>query len=215
MTDTINIASLREDYRKAALGRDDLDADPLAQFETWFAEAHRVELKEPNAMVLATCDGQGRPFTRTVLLKKLDKRGLVFFTNFESRKAAHMETNPHVSVLFLWLELERQVSINGRVERISTAESLRYFASRPLASRLGAWSSRQSSVIRSRSLLEGKLEEMKRKFADGKVPLPSFWGGYRILPGSFEFWQGRRSRLHDRFLYSKKDDTWEIERLQP
>lgn len=215
MSDPIDISSLRQEYRQAALGREDLEPDPLLQFENWFAQAHRAELKEPNAMVLATCDDRGRPFTRTVLLKKLDKRGLVFFTNFESRKAAHMEHNPHVSVLFLWLDLERQVSINGSVERISTAESLRYFASRPLASRLGAWTSKQSTVIRSRSLLEGKLEEMKRKFADGKVPLPSFWGGYRIVPESYEFWQGRRSRLHDRFLYSKNDGRWRIERLQP
>jgi pyridoxamine 5'-phosphate oxidase len=126
-----------------------------------------------------------------------------------------MAANPSVSLLFLWLDLERQVSINGKAERISTAESLAYFVSRPLGSRLGAWSSRQSSVIRSRALLEAKLHEMKTRFADGKVPLPSFWGGYRVIPESFEFWQGRQSRLHDRFLYSKSDTDWKLERLQP
>jgi pyridoxamine 5'-phosphate oxidase len=187
----------------------------MDQFKGWFAQAQAAQLREPNAMILATVDAHGQPFNRTVLLKKLDTRGLVFFTNFESRKARHLSENPRVSVLFLWLELERQVSINGTAERISAAESLSYFATRPLGSRLGAWTSQQSTVIKSRSLLEAKLEEMKRKFADGKIPLPSFWGGYRISPQSYEFWQGRQNRLHDRFLYSKSGDNWELERLQP
>lgn len=212
---SLDVTHLREEYRRKALDREHLQPDPLDQFKQWFAEAQSAGLKEPNAMVLATVDAAGQPWTRTVLLKKLDARGLVFFTNFESRKAAHMAANARVSACFLWLDLERQVSVNGVAERISTAESLAYFVSRPLGSRLGAWSSRQSSVIRSRSLLEAKLEEMKRKFADGEVPLPSFWGGYRIQPSSWEFWQGRQSRLHDRFLYSKNNDSWEIERLQP
>lgn len=211
----MEISHLREEYRREALNRETLNADPKHQFRAWFGQAQAAELREPNAMVLATVDSDGQPFNRTVLLKKLDERGLVFFTNFESRKARHMSENPKVSVLFLWLELERQVSINGTVEKISAAESLAYFATRPLGSRLGAWTSQQSTVIKSRSLLEGKLEEMKRKFADGKIPLPSFWGGYRIIPGSYEFWQGRRNRLHDRFLYSKHGKSWEIERLQP
>lgn len=212
---SLDVTHLREEYRRQALDREHLHADPLEQFKQWFAEAQNAQLKEPNAMVLATVDAAGQPWTRTVLLKKLDARGLVFFTNFESRKAQHMAGNPKVSACFLWLDLERQISVNGTVERVPTAESLAYFISRPLGSRLGAWSSQQSSVIRSRSLLEAKLEEVKRKFADGEVPLPSFWGGYRIKPQSWEFWQGRQSRLHDRFLYSKRNDTWEIERLQP
>ncbi len=210
----MDISRLREEYRKASLDEGDLRPDPLEQFRFWFDQALSAKLREPNAMVLATVDEHGQPWTRAVLLKRLDDRGLVFFSNFESRKARHMAANPRVSVLFLWLELERQVSINGTVQRVPTAESLAYFVTRPLGSRLGAWTSRQSAVITSRSLLEAKLAEMKRKFADGKVP-PSFWGGYRITPESYEFWQGRPDRLHDRFLYSKTKDGWRIERLQP
>ncbi|NBD38619.1 MAG: pyridoxamine 5'-phosphate oxidase [Verrucomicrobia bacterium] len=214
----MDIADLRREYRKAALDREHLAPDPVDQFRKWFEEAQRAEVPEPNAMVLATVDPEGQPFTRTVLLKKFDQRGPVFFTNFESRKADHIEANAKVSCCFLWLELERQVSLNGTAERISNAESFAYFASRPLGSRLGAWSSQQSSIIKSRSLLEAKLEEMKRKFADGKVPLPSFWGGYRIRPSSYEFWQGRQNRLHDRFLYQRQEadgSPWQLERLQP
>lgn len=216
MTDDLH--SLREDYRKHRLARADLAPDPLEQFKKWFEQARSAGLKEPNAMVLSTVDTDGQPFTRTVLLKDLDADGMVFYTNFESRKARQIGANPRVSCLFLWLELERQVSINGTATRIPTAAALRYFLSRPLASRLGAWSSQQSSVIRSRSLLEAKFEEMKRKFAHGEVPLPSFWGGFRIKPHSYEFWQGRQSRLHDRFLYTLADPNsrqWQIERLQP
>ena len=211
----MDITHLREDYRKEILNRETLRPDPLQQFRAWFGQAQESLLKEPNAMVLATVDAHGQPFTRTVLLKKLDDRGLVFFTNFESRKATHIAANSKVSACFLWLDLERQVSVNGTAERISTAESLAYFVSRPLGSRLGAWTSQQSSVIKSRSLLEAKLQEMKQKFADGQIPLPSFWGGYRILPETWEFWQGRQNRLHDRFLYSKSGDSWQIDRLQP
>lgn len=194
-----------------------LDDNPLRQFEKWIAQAQKAEILEPNAMTLATVDAQGQPFTRTVLLKKTDERGLVFFTNFESRKAAHLEVNPKVSLLFTWLPLQRQVSINGTAERISTAESLAYFVSRPFSNRLGAWASRQSQVITSRSLLEAKLQEMKDKFRDGEVPLPSFWGGYRVTPALWEFWQGRPSRLHDRFVYSPAGPagSWKVERLSP
>lgn len=211
----MDISQLRAEYRREALNRKTLHADPMEQFTTWFSQAREAQLKEPNAMILSTVDAEGQPWTRTVLLKKLDSRGLVFFTNFESRKARHISGNPNVSVLFLWLDLERQVSINGRAEKISSRESMAYFLTRPLGSRLGAWTSEQSSIIKSRSLLEAKLEEMKRKFADGKVPLPSFWGGYRIVPETLEFWQGRQNRLHDRFLYSKFGDKWQVERLQP
>jgi len=212
---TMDITHLREDYRKEALNRQTLRPDPMEQFRFWFEQARAAQIKEPNAMVVATVDASGQPFNRTVLLKKMDERGLVFFTNFESRKARHLAANPRISALFLWLDLERQVILNGTAERIPTAESVAYFISRPLGSQLGAWTSQQSSVIKSRSLLEAKLHEMKQKFSDGKIPLPSFWGGYRIIPESWEFWQGRQNRLHDRFLYSKSGDSWTIDRLQP
>lgn len=211
----MDLSELRAEYAQANLNREDLHDDPQKQFEFWFEQAEKAQLQEPNAMVLATVDDSGQPFTRTVLLKNMDARGLVFYTNYKSRKAEHMEANNRVSLLFLWLPLERQISINGTVEKVSTRESLTYFASRPLKSRLGAWASNQSEIITSRSLLEGKMHEMKRKFADGKIPLPSFWGGYRVIPQSWEFWQGRRSRLHDRFLYEKINDSWEIKRLSP
>jgi pyridoxamine 5'-phosphate oxidase len=211
----MDITHLREDYRREALNRETLRNDPMDQFRFWFEQATEAELKEPNAMVLATVDADGQPYTRTVLLKKLDKEGLVFFTNYESRKAKHLAENAKVSATFLWLDLERQITVTGIAEKISATDSLAYFITRPLGSRLGAWSSQQSSIIKSRSLLEGKLEEMKQKFADGKIPLPSFWGGYRIQPTSWEFWQGRQNRMHDRFIYHEGSSGWEIKRLQP
>lgn len=215
METPLGISELRRDYRLQSLTRDQLHADPLEQFKGWFEQAQRAELPEPNAMVLATVGKDLAPTTRTVLLKQLDERGLVFFTNFESRKARQIAENPRVSVQFVWLELERQVSVTGTASKISTAESLAYFISRPLGSRIGAWASNQSSMIRSRALLEAKLEEMKRKFSDGKVPLPSFWGGIRIQPDSWEFWQGRQNRLHDRFCYRLENGQWVPRRLQP
>jgi pyridoxamine 5'-phosphate oxidase len=171
-------------------------------------------LVEPNAMVLGTTDGK-RPSSRTVLLKAYDERGFVFFTNYESRKAREIASNGDVSLLFPWYPLERQVGILGRAERISAAESLAYFTSRPHGSRLGAWVSQQSSVVNSRKFLEMKWDEMKRKFADGEIPLPSFWGGIRVVPTEIEFWQGRENRLHDRFRYTRSGDAWTIERLAP
>lgn len=211
----MEIGDLREEYRREALDRFTLRKDPMDQFKFWFEQARETKLREPNAMVLATVAPDGQPWSRTVLLKKIDERGFIFFTNYESRKARHLETNARVSALFLWLGLERQVTINGIAEKISSKESLAYFITRPLGSRLGAWTSQQSSVIGSRSLLESKLYEMKQKFADGKVPLPSFWGGYRIVPETFEFWQGRQNRLHDRFFYTRENGEWQFERLQP
>lgn len=209
-----DVAELRRNYTRDGLRRDDLDADPIGQFRKWFTDAVQAELIEPNAMVLATTDGT-RPSSRTVLLKAYDERGFVFFTNYESRKAKDMAADSHVSLLFPWYPLERQVGILGRAERISAAESLAYFSSRPHGSRLGAWVSQQSSVINSRKFLEMKWDEMKRKFSDGEIPLPSFWGGFRVVPSEFEFWQGRENRLHDRFRYRREESGWTIERLAP
>jgi len=209
-----DVAELRRNYTRDGLSRADLDQDPVAQFRRWFTQAVEAQIVEPNAMVLGTTDGK-RPSARSVLLKAYDERGFVFFTNYESRKAREIVSNDRVSLLFPWYPLERQVSILGRAERISTAESLAYFVSRPHGSRLGAWVSQQSSVINSRQLLEMKLEEMKSKFADGEVPLPSFWGGFRVVPSEIEFWQGRENRLHDRFRYTLAGADWTIERLSP
>ena len=209
-----DVAELRRNYTRDGLSRVDLDPDPVAQFRRWFTQAVEAQIVEPNAMVLGTTDGK-RPSARSVLLKAYDERGFVFFTNYESRKAKEIAANAHVSLLFPWYPLERQVSILGRAERISTAESLAYFVSRPHGSRLGAWVSQQSSVINSRQLLEMKLEEIKQKFADGEVPLPSFWGGFRVVPSEIEFWQGRENRLHDRFRYALSGTDWAIERLSP
>lgn len=212
----MNIGDLRQDYTRDELHRRDLKPDPFDQFAVWFKEACTSGMIEPNAMSLATVDAAGRPSLRTVLLKKWDASGFVFFTNLESRKSRQMGDNPNVSLLFPWLQLQRQVAINGTAERIPTAEVVAYFVTRPFGSQLAAWASPQSRVISTRSLLEAKWEEMKRKFREGQVPLPSFWGGYRVRPVDFEFWQGRSSRLHDRFLYTPKGDgTWQLDRLAP
>ncbi len=214
-------AQLRRDYRRQDLRRGDLADDPVAQFRRWFDQAVAAELDEPNAMVLGTSDGV-RPSARTVLLKAFDGRGFVFFTHYESRKASEIAAHPQVSLLFPWYGLERQVAILGRAERISAAESLAYFLSRPVGSRLGAWVSQQSAVIGSRSILEMQWQAMQRRFADGQVPLPPAWGGLRVVPFEFEFWQGRSNRLHDRFRYRPAEPageggaaTWSIERLAP
>lgn len=216
MTDRpVNLADLRAEYSTVGLSREELNDDPVAQFRAWFDQALASGIHEPNAMTLATAGSDGRPVARTVLLKQYDERGFVFFTNLESRKARHLTENPHAALLFPWVALERQVLITGRVERVSVAEAAAYFVTRPVGSQFAAWASPQSTVLSSRGLLEAKWEEMKRKFADGKIPLPSFWGGYRVLPNLFEFWQGRASRMHDRFQYTLKDGAWVIERLAP
>lgn len=209
------IADLRREYTMASLDIDSVDKDPFNQFRKWFEEARNSELLEPNAMVISTVDAQGQPYQRTVLMKALDDRGIVFYTNYKSRKAQQLAENSNISALFPWYGLERQVAICGKAERISTKESLAYFSSRPYGSQLGAWVSDQSSVISSRSILETKWNEMKQKFKEGKVPLPDFWGGYRIIPESFEFWQGRKSRLHDRLIYKAENNGWQIDRLAP
>lgn len=212
MTD---IASLRKEYARAELDIDSVEKSPVDQFRKWFEEALKAELIEPNAMVLATSDLAGKINQRTVLLKAYDEEGFVFFTNYASRKARQIGENAQVSLLFPWYGLERQVAITGKAEKISAAESARYFLSRPFGSQLGAWVSHQSQVISSRSILEMKLDEMKRKFKEGKVPLPDFWGGYKVVPETIEFWQGRPSRLHDRIYFTKEGLIWKIERLSP
>jgi pyridoxamine 5'-phosphate oxidase len=210
------IIETRSEYKRGTLERDQLKASPFDQFAVWFAEAIEAKVIEPNAMSLATAGKDGLPLVRTVLLKSYDHHGFVFFTNWESRKARQIGENPEVSALFPWLALERQVIVCGAVEKVSAAETAAYFATRPRGSQLGAWVSPQSSVITTRKLLEEKLEEVKRKFGDGEIPAPSWWGGYRIVPRDIEFWQGRPSRLHDRFLYRRDaEDSWKIDRLAP
>ncbi|MDE0787585.1 MAG: pyridoxamine 5'-phosphate oxidase [SAR324 cluster bacterium] len=211
----MDLTFMRQGYQNEGLSKEELSPDPFLQFEAWFKEANETE-PIPNAMSLATVSNSGAPLMRTVLLKLFDDNGFVFFTNYKSRKAEQISENPNVAVLFNWVALERQVSINGVAEKVERSESLKYFMGRPRGSQLGAWVSDQSSVLSSRKILEMKLDEIKRKFADGEIPLPEFWGGFRIKPKRFEFWQGRPNRLHDRFLYSKIDDeSWEIERLAP
>jgi pyridoxamine 5'-phosphate oxidase len=211
----MDLAEFRKEYSDRGLHREDLDENPIRQFETWFQQAAALAVQEPNAMMLATVDERGMPFQRTVLLKYFDESGFVFFTNYTSRKARHMDANPQVSLLFPWIRLERQVIVQGRAERVGTAESLRYFSSRPRESQIGAWVSDQSAVITSRKFLMQKLAEIRQKFHQGEVPLPSFWGGYRVVPEAIEFWQGGPARLHDRFLYERLDDGWTINRLSP
>ncbi len=216
----MDIFEFRNEYLKGGLSRSDLDPNPFKQFEKWFNHACECDVAEPNAMVVSTVGADGAPSSRVVLLKSWDENGFVFYTNYSSRKAREIAGNDKVCAIFAWLDLERQLRIGGRAEKVSAAESLRYFLSRPFGSRLGAWVSRQSSVISSRGLLEMQFEKMKEKFKNGDVPLPDFWGGYRIVPESFEFWQGRKNRLHDRFEYAKKSspdgsEVWEISRLAP
>ena len=212
----MDIKGLRKDYKSPVLSRDMLDPDPFIQFEHWFTDASTAGLSEPNAMTLATVGIDGQPTLRTVLLKLFDRDGFVFFTNYGSRKARQIAENQQVALLFPWVKLARQVSITGTAEKISASESARYFASRPRDSQLGAWISQQSSIISSRQLLMAELGKIKAKFLKGEVPLPDFWGGFRVRPRTIEFWQGQTSRLHDRFLYTHQHDhSWSIERLAP
>ena len=216
MTTTMQLEEMRRNYATRSLDLSDLDANPFAQFDHWMREAIETQVIEPNAMTLATADGSGRPAVRTVLLKGFDERGFVFYSNYESAKARDLAANSKVALLFPWLALERQVSARGSAQKISAAESLKYFLSRPRESQIGAWASRQSEVISTRALLEAKFAEMKARFANGDMPLPDQWGGYRVTPQSFEFWQGRPSRLHDRFRYTlQSDGSWTIARLMP
>lgn len=210
------LAALRQDYSQRGLDLPELDQDPLVQFQAWLREAHEAEILEPNAMVLATVDASGQPWSRTVLLKACDERGFVFFTNYQGAKAGHLETNPRAALTFWWGGLERQVNISGRISKTSAQESELYFASRPLASQLGAWASPQSSHLPDRCALEQAFEAQKVHWEGQSVPRPEHWGGYLLSPETIEFWQGRRSRLHDRLRYSRAaEGRWQISRLAP
>lgn len=212
----MNLADMRTDYQRGRLRREDLKSDPVVQFNLWLKEACDAGVIEPTAMSLATAGSDGRPLVRTVLLKGLDARGFVLFTNLESRKARQLDENPNASLLFPWLALERQVIVTGHATKLSVAEVLKYFVTRPRGSQLAAWASRQSSAISSRKVLEMEWERLKQKFGKGQIPLPSFWGGYRVAAQTIEFWQGRPDRLHDRFEYSRQPDgSWTIDRLAP
>lgn len=209
-------ADLRRDYALAGLSEKDLARDPFRQFEKWFGEAEAAKIVDANAMVLATAARDGRPSARTVLLRGLDGRGFVFYTNYESRKGRELEANPRATLLFVWHVLERQVTVEGALARVPREESETYFHSRPRPSQLAAWASPQSSIIAGRSVLEDGLKILEKKYAGREVPLPPFWGGFRLVPESVEFWQGRRSRLHDRLRYRRSaDGGWTVERLGP
>ncbi len=210
----MDLSHHRHEFLKTGLSRSALNSDPFKQFELWFKQAEQYDVIEPTAMSLATSDGIDVSI-RTVLLKYFDPQGFVFFTNYGSSKAKQIAVNNHVALLFPWLSLERQVKIKGTAEKISSLESMKYFASRPKDSQIGAWASQQSSHISSRQLLLSQFDSMKSKFQNGEIPLPDFWGGYRVVPQSIEFWQGRENRLHDRFVYEKYDNQWLINRLAP
>jgi len=210
-----NVADLRKEYTRAGLTESDVAPDPVEQFRRWFDEALEADLHEPNAFVLATATRDGLPSARVVLLKGLDERGFVFYTNYEGRKGRELEENPRAALLFYWGELERQVRIEGTVSRVSEEESDAYYASRPRGSRLGAWASEQSRVVEGREVLESHIGDLEAEYEGREVPRPPFWGGYRVEPEAIEFWQGRENRLHDRIVYRRESGRWKTERLQP
>ncbi len=213
----MDLNHLRQEYTACSIDVDSVDACPFKQFESWFEEAIAQKVLEPNAMAVSTVNSDNQPTQRTVLLKYFDISGFVFFTNYDSRKAKQIADNKHVSLLFPWYGLQRQVEINGSAEKVSAAESLKYFALRPRGSQLGAWVSQQSTVVSNRSLLQNKLAELKQKFANGEVPKPPAWGGFRVKPTRIEFWQGGKDRLHDRIEYTRSTDdvSWSRRRLAP
>ncbi|WP_185235968.1 pyridoxamine 5'-phosphate oxidase [Teredinibacter franksiae] len=211
----MKLEDIRREYLAGGLRRDNLLGEPIAQFELWLKQAIEAGIPDPTAFTLATVSAEGKPSQRIVLLKHLDEKGFVFFTNYGSKKAREMEANGNVCLHFPWHGMERQVEIEGAAERISTAESIKYFLTRPRESQIGAWASHQSHQISSRKALLMQFESMKSKFGQGAIPLPDFWGGYRVKPAVFEFWQGGGSRLHDRFQYARRDQQWVIERLAP
>jgi pyridoxamine 5'-phosphate oxidase len=210
-----SIADLRREYASRALTESDALDDPIQQFSLWFGEALKSELLDTNAMTLATASREGGPSARIVLLKGFDEAGFVFFTNYESAKARDLDDNPRACLLLFWAALERQVRVTGRVSKTSAQESETYFQSRPFESQIGAWASAQSRTLHDRAALETRYAELASKYAGGSIPLPPFWGGYRVAPETIEFWQGRKSRLHDRLLYTKRDSTWSRSRLAP
>jgi pyridoxamine 5'-phosphate oxidase len=211
----LDYAGFRHEYIGAGLRRSVLNPDPIKQFQAWFSAAIEAQILDANAMTLATCV-DGKPSARVVLLKDFDKRGFVFFTNYASDKGRQLEENPNAALVFYWMEVERQIRIQGRVVKTSRKESAGYFHSRPAGAQLGAWASHQSQVIDGRRVLDARLEEMKQRFAEGQIPLPPHWGGYRLKPDRIEFWQGRPDRLHDRFRYTlQRDGSWSVDRLAP
>jgi pyridoxamine 5'-phosphate oxidase len=212
---TTNPAGLRREYTADELNESDLAADPIDQFGQWFADATAASVREANAMTLATVDSAGRPSARIVLLKGFDQKGFVFYTSYTSRKAHELENNPRACLVFFWHTLERQVRIDGTVEKVSREESEKYFRVRPVESQIGAWASHQSRVIGSREELQLRHEEIRKRFAGGEIPTPPFWGGYRVRPTEIEFWQGRVGRLHDRLVYVRTGDAWKLQRLSP
>lgn len=214
----MKLTDMRREYALGGLKRADLNPNPIDQFNLWLEQAIEANLTDPTAMTIATVDQSGQPFQRIVLLKDVNQGGFVFYTNLGSRKSQHLDHNPKISLHFPWHPLERQVHITGQVEKLTQAENIKYFMSRPKASQLAAIASKQSSRIGARHLLEAKFMELKKQFDKGEIPAPKFWGGYRVIPNSIEFWQGGEHRLHDRFLYSKSEDiadSWAIERLAP
>lgn len=215
MADHPSISGIRKVYHKFQLNEADALPDPIRQFEKWWNDALASNPDEVNAMTIATCDKQGNPSARTVLLKAIHDDGFVFYTNYESRKGKELIANPSVALLFFWRELERQVRVEGRASKISPEESDAYFITRPVESRLGAWTSPQSQVIPGRDFLENREKEIESKFSGKEIPRPDFWGGFIVVPKRIEFWQGRPGRLHDRLLYSKENGLWKIERLAP
>ncbi len=211
----MNYADLRRDYISKEFDIKDADTNPLQQFEKWFGEAMKIDSDDTNAFILSTCTKEGKPSSRVLLLKGVDDMGFVFFTNYHGRKSKELIENPNGSMLFFFKELHRQIRIEGRIDKISREESADYFHSRPVESQIGAWASIQSSKIESRKALEEKFADYDKEFAGKEVPLPDFWGGFRLIPDYFEFWQGRESRLHDRISYEKNGNSWDLSRLSP
>ena len=211
----LDVDKMRTEYKGGFLDVSNVDPSPFLQFKIWFDEALNSDIYDPNAMVISTVSSDGIPSSRTVLIKAYDEKGFVFFTNYKSKKALELENNPNAVILFPWFLISRQLIIQGKAEKISKMESLKYFLSRPFGSKLGAWVSNQSEVISSRKILEMKMQEIKAKFKNGDVPIPNNWGGIRVVPRTFEFWQGQPNRLHDRICYTLYNGSWKIERLAP
>ena len=209
------LSALRNEYSAKELSKEGINNDPLLQFEKWFNEALETKVLEPNAFILSTATREGKPSARVLLLKGVSRGGFTFFTNYQSKKARHIEDNPFGAMVFFWPELERQVRIEGEIHKVTPEESDEYFVKRPLGSRLGAWASKQSEVIPDREYLRDKMKQLEEKTKGSEIERPDYWGGYRMMPGVIEFWQGRPNRLHDRLQYTLKDGNWKIERLSP